>query len=173
MEIYHQDGKIPSSDIDLVESLSSEYKLPAPVVNVLIEYVMLTQQRRLPRALVEKIAGHWKRLNMSTAHQAFEMAKKEHQMYKEWTSRKTSSSSSQQSYNGGSRKKASSQAQDKLPEWVKKQLDEEKSGQGNKVRGDTSVAEGKASDGTVGPEGPLTDQQRRSLELLRALGEIE
>ena len=39
---------------------------------------MLKCNRKLPKAYVEKIASHWKRLNIQTSEQAREQALKEH-----------------------------------------------------------------------------------------------
>lgn len=75
---FYQDGaKIPNSDLELVESLVHDYGLPYGVINVLLEYVLLKYNFKLPRALVEKIAGHWKRLRIKTVQEAFAQAKKE------------------------------------------------------------------------------------------------
>lgn len=75
---FYQDGaRIPDSDVALVESLLHDYGLPPGVVNVLLEYVLLKYNYRLPKALVAKIAGHWKRLRIKTVEQALEQARKE------------------------------------------------------------------------------------------------
>jgi replication initiation and membrane attachment protein len=75
---YYQGGaKIPDCDINLVESLIRDYGLPQGVVNVLLDYVLQKHDRKLPRSLVQKIAGHWKRLGITTIEQAKEQARKE------------------------------------------------------------------------------------------------
>jgi len=81
---YQGGGKIPESDLELIESLLYDYKLPSGVVNVLIEYVMLSNEYKFPRKLTEKIAGHWKRLKINTVQEAQDVAKKEHNLYKKW-----------------------------------------------------------------------------------------
>lgn len=81
---YQQGGKIPEADLELAEALLNEYKLPSGVVNVLIEYVMLSNDYKLPKKLTEKIAGHWKRLKVTTVEEALSIAKKEHKLYREW-----------------------------------------------------------------------------------------
>ncbi|MGA8942597.1 MAG: DnaD domain protein [Thermoactinomyces sp.] len=81
---YYQKGaQIPASDVELVESLIHEYGLPSGVVNVLLEYVLLKYDYKLPRKLVEKIAGQWKRLGIESVEEAQEQAKKE-----EWETKK-------------------------------------------------------------------------------------
>ncbi|WP_405054344.1 DnaD domain protein [Tepidibacillus marianensis] len=61
-----------------------DYQLPYPVVNVLLEYILLSNNYKLPKNLTEKIAGHWKRLKIKTVDEALKIAKKEHQLYKDW-----------------------------------------------------------------------------------------
>jgi replication initiation and membrane attachment protein len=77
LAFYQKGGRIPASDVEIVESLIRHYGLPPGVVNVLLEYVLLKYDYKLPRNLVEKIAGHWKRLGISTVEEAVEQAKKE------------------------------------------------------------------------------------------------
>lgn len=75
---FYQDGaKIPDSDLKLVESLVHDYALPHGVVNVLLEYVLYKNDYKLPKALVQKIAGHWKRLRIKTVQEALAQARKE------------------------------------------------------------------------------------------------
>lgn len=148
----HQGGKIPNSDIHLIESLVNEYKLPLPVINVLLEYVLLTQQDQLPRPLVEKIAGHWKRLKLQNAQEALEVAKK---MHKQWSGREKGATNQYKGQTGVTKK-------DKLPEAVKKQLESEKK---NSTRSTQGMPYSDDQD--------LSEQERRSQELLRALGELK
>lgn len=87
LSFYQGGGKIPDSDLELVESLVHDYGLPSGVINVLLEYVLLKYNYKLPKALVEKIAGHWKRLRIQTVQEALAQAKKE-----DWEVRKKSQS---------------------------------------------------------------------------------
>jgi replication initiation and membrane attachment protein len=75
---YQGGAAVPKSEMNLIQSLLTHYQLPSPVVNVLLDYVMLKCDRKLPKAYVEKIASHWKRLNIQTLDQAREQALKEH-----------------------------------------------------------------------------------------------
>jgi len=84
LKAYQGNGKLADADINLVESLSIDFKLKPEVINVLIEYIMFTNQYKLPRALVEKVAAHWKRLNIETAEAAMATAKREHRLYQQW-----------------------------------------------------------------------------------------
>lgn len=74
--------EVLSSEKELIASL--EKVLPRPVVNVLIQYVMLKTDKKLTKSYTEKIAAHWSRKGIETAEQAIEIAKKEHQGYTQW-----------------------------------------------------------------------------------------
>lgn len=112
LEKYQKGGKIPDSDLVLIEELLYNYKLPSDVVNVLIEYVMLTNDYKLPRKLTEKIAGHWKRLSISTVEEALAVAKKEHKLYKDWKTGNKGKKEVKTSRNSGQAKK------EKIPEYI-------------------------------------------------------
>lgn len=76
-------GKEPTDYTkELIESLYLKNKIPAGVVNVLVEYVMLQTDGKLPKKFTEAIADHWNRKNIKTAKQAMEMARTEHDKYK-------------------------------------------------------------------------------------------
>lgn len=82
-------GSQPSStDMQVIEGVLFQYKLPAGVVNVLIEYVMLKTDMKLTKSYVEKIASHWARKKVKTVTEAMELAKKEHRQYTEWAKNK-------------------------------------------------------------------------------------
>lgn len=74
---YQGGAAIPKSELDLVQSLLHDYQLPSGVVNVLLDFVLLKCDRKLPKYYVEKIASHWKRLNIQTVEQAKSQALKE------------------------------------------------------------------------------------------------
>ncbi|WP_413789058.1 DnaD domain protein [Bacillus kandeliae] len=78
-------GSLPSkADLKVVEGVMFQYKLPAGVVNVLIQYVFLKTDMKMTKSYVEKIASHWARKKVKTVEQAMELAKKEHQQYLQW-----------------------------------------------------------------------------------------
>lgn len=52
-------------------------KLQPAVVNVLIDYVLKTNNNKLTKAFVETIAGQWKRSGIETASEAMDLAIKE------------------------------------------------------------------------------------------------
>ena len=67
-----------SRDKRIIESLMLEQKLSPGVVNVLIDYVLKINNKKLSKEFVESIAGHWKRLNIETVKEAMEICRKEH-----------------------------------------------------------------------------------------------
>ncbi|HEY9578087.1 MAG TPA: DnaD domain protein, partial [Pseudobacillus sp.] len=82
-------GILPSSsDMQVIEGVLFQYKLPAGVVNVLIQYVMLKTDMKLTKSYVEKIASHWARKKVKTVKDAMELAKNEHRQYAEWAKNK-------------------------------------------------------------------------------------
>lgn len=75
-------GATPSdSAVQLVESLYMRYGLPTGVVNVLVEYVMLITDMKLPKKFVESIADHWRRKDIQTVEQAMQLARSEQHKY--------------------------------------------------------------------------------------------
>ncbi len=69
-------------DMRILEMLIVDLKLNPAVCNVLIDYVLKTQNNRLPKAFIETIAGEWKRANIETAKEAMEYAEKVHKKLK-------------------------------------------------------------------------------------------
>ncbi len=76
-------GAKPSArDLSLLESLLNDFKLNPGVVNVLIDYVLKINNKKLTRAFLETIASQWKRLNIETVEEAMKAAEKEHKRMK-------------------------------------------------------------------------------------------
>src|SRR5574344_1609175 len=72
-------GAKPSlRDLNLLESLLNDFNLNPGVVNVLVDYVLKINNKKLTRAFVETIASQWKRLNIETVDEAMKAAEKEH-----------------------------------------------------------------------------------------------
>lgn len=74
----HKGTEPVKRDLKLLEDLIIDYKLKPGVVNVLVDYVLKTNDNRLTRQLVETIAGQWGRLKIETVEEAMEIAKKNH-----------------------------------------------------------------------------------------------
>ncbi|MGA9175586.1 MAG: DnaD domain protein [Thermoactinomyces sp.] len=115
LSYYHKGTRIPDSDVELVESLVRHYGLPPEVINVLLEYVLLKYDYKLPRNLVEKIAGHWKRLGIQTIQDALEQARKEI-----WEPKRKRT-----------RAKGQVKKEERLPQMLKMQLESESASEGS------------------------------------------
>jgi len=155
LEHYQGGGKVAEADLKLVESLLYEYDLYPGVVNTLIEYVLFTNEYKLPKNLVTKVAAHWKRLKIKTVKQAQDLAKKEHQQYKLWKT-KSAEKNSQPNYN--SKAKAKNVRTDQLPAWIEDQMKEEEK------TDSPQQAESNQNGGN-------TQKKERIESLLKALGE--
>jgi replication initiation and membrane attachment protein len=59
-----------------------EQKLNPGVVNVLIDYVLKVNNKKLNKDYIETIVGQWKRLKVETVVDAMEVCKKEHKKFK-------------------------------------------------------------------------------------------
>ena len=90
--------------------------MPIGVVNVLLEYVMLTTDMRLPTKYVEKIADHWIRKNLKTAKEAMDLARQERDKYAKWKAENESKTSRPQKQNY----KKTSGREEKVPDWFYK-----------------------------------------------------
>lgn len=106
---------IPAS-VQLAEDLVTKHDMPIGVVNVLLEYVMLTTDMRLPTKYVEKIADHWIRKNLKTAKEAMDLARQERDKYAKWKAENESKASKPQKQNY---KKVSGR-EEKVPDWFYK-----------------------------------------------------
>jgi replication initiation and membrane attachment protein len=120
LEYHSEDGTAAAVDLKLVESIMFEQKLHPGVMNIIIDYVLTTNDMKLAHPHVEKIASHWKRKKIKTVKDAMDMAKAEHQKYQEWNQTKAVNRSSSK------RKMPSNVRRDKLPKWmVEKQQSKE------------------------------------------------
>ena len=64
-------------DLKLVEDLLIDYKLKPGVVNVLIDYMLSVNEKKLTRGLAETLAGEWQRLGIETVEEAMNVCEKE------------------------------------------------------------------------------------------------
>lgn len=100
-------GAEPTSrDLKLAEDLIFNYGLKAGVVNVLIDYILKTNNNKLTRGLAETIAGQWQRQKIETVDDAMRLAEKEHKKYKK-----------------GSPTKTRTPKEEKVPEWFNKNIE--------------------------------------------------
>ncbi len=75
-------GEPTERDMKLIENLMIEQKLNPGVINVLISYVLKTNNEKLSKSYVETIAGQWKRSKIETVEDAMKIAEKEHKKTK-------------------------------------------------------------------------------------------
>ena len=72
-----QNGGEPTArDVRLLENLLIDQGLKPGVINVLVYYVLKTNDNKLNRSYLESIAGTWKRKKIETVEEAMEYAKK-------------------------------------------------------------------------------------------------
>jgi len=102
-----ENGEVIKRDLTLIEDLIISYGLKPKVVNVLIDYVLKTNNNKLPRSLVETIAGQWKRLKIESVVDAMSIAEKEHKKYKKTVKEKV---------------RSTSKKEEKIPEWFDKNV---------------------------------------------------
>ena len=70
---YKQGGMpVAAPERRLIEKLVTEYKLPAEVVNVLIEFSLERTNQRLNASFVEKVAASWMRLKIDSKEKALQ-----------------------------------------------------------------------------------------------------
>lgn len=104
-------GAKPSTrDLSLLESLLNDFKLNPGVVNVLIDYVLKINNKKLTRAYLETIASQWKRLNVETVEEAMKAAEKEYKKDKKVSDKPLSKVIKEE----------------KLPEWFNQNIKKEK-----------------------------------------------
>ena len=97
-----------SRDKKIIESLMIDQKLSPGVVNVLIDYVLKTNNKKLNKEYIETIAGQWRRLNIETVKEAMDICRKEHKKLNKTVSKKVEIK------------------KDNLPEWFDKEQKENK-----------------------------------------------
>ncbi|MBB6445675.1 replication initiation and membrane attachment family protein [Bacillus benzoevorans] len=69
------------AEMKIIEDVMFGQKLNPGVVNVLIDNVLRIADKKLPRGLVEVIAGEWVRNEIKTVKEAMELAKKNRRQY--------------------------------------------------------------------------------------------
>ena len=105
-------GSEPTSrDLKLAEDLIINYGLKPGVVNVLIDYILKTNNNKLTRNLAETIAGQWKRLNIETVDEAMRVAEKEHKKYRK---NNTTTVTKQKTIK-----------EEKIPDWFNKKIEKQ------------------------------------------------
>ena len=94
-------------DLKLAEDLIINYGLKPGVTNVLIDYILKTNNNKLIRSYAETIAGQWQRLGIETVDDAMRVAEKEHKKYRK---------------SQGINQKNKTIKEEKIPEWFNKEI---------------------------------------------------
>lgn len=82
LKAKYKGGEPTDRDKRLIENLMIDQKLNSGVVNVLISYILKTNDEQLKKSYVETIAGQWKRAGIETVEDAMKFAEKEHKKMK-------------------------------------------------------------------------------------------
>ena len=98
-------------DKKIVEGLMLNQKLSPGVVNVLLDYVLNVNDKKLNKDFIEAIAGQWKRLNIETVKEAMEICRKEHKKIVKSVPKQVNKSSKRN---------------EELPEWFDKKVETNK-----------------------------------------------
>lgn len=103
-------SKPTNKDINLIESLLVDQELNPGVINVLVDYVLRTNDKKLNKNLVEAIASQWKMSNINTVKGAMMQAVKELKKRNEYKDKKNVKSK---------------EVEEKLPTWYGKNVKKE------------------------------------------------
>lgn len=79
---YSPNGNVSKRDLDLVQDVMRNQGLATPVMNVLIHYVFMQQNKQLSKNYLETIASHWARVGFTTAEEAMKFAQSVNDRYK-------------------------------------------------------------------------------------------
>lgn len=161
MQHYQHGGKIAPADQKIVEELLEEYQLPPGVVNVLLEYVMMTYDRQLPKDIIYKIASHWKRYNIKTVQEAQQQARQFHLGRK--NNKKTATSTAEKKTNPRTSTGTRNKRKEEIPAHIVAQLERQRNMSENKE----APVEGEAPASNLEYE----KKRQRVQELLKAMGE--
>ena len=72
----HNGSEPTKRDIQLLEDLLIDYGLKPGVINVLVDFVLKTNDNKLNRSYIETIAGSWSRKKIETVEEAMDYARK-------------------------------------------------------------------------------------------------
>lgn len=112
MKHNYNGGEVVEADLKIIENVMMNQNLNPGVVNVLIEYVMIKAEKKFTKNYVEKIAGHWSRMKVTTVRDAMELTRNEHRQYQSWVENNKKSSKA------GRKKTIRTEM---IPEWLHKE----------------------------------------------------
>jgi replication initiation and membrane attachment protein len=105
----YKGAKPTTKDVTLIEGLLVDQALSPGVINVLIDYVLRVNDKKLNKNLIEAIASQWKMLGINTAEDAMKQAEKEYKKHKTYKENKINKSIKTE----------------KLPHWYGKEIKKE------------------------------------------------
>lgn len=108
LKAKYNGAKPTSKDINLIETLLTDQEMNPGVVNVLIDYVLRTNDKKLNKNLVEAIASQWKMKEINTVKDAMKQAEKEYRKISNYKDKKVDKNT------------------EKLPTWYGKNVSKEK-----------------------------------------------
>lgn len=76
LRIMQNNTQPVNSDLSLIDDISKKLNIPNPVINALIDFVLIKRDNTLPRAYTEKIAASLARSNIKTTIDAMEFLDK-------------------------------------------------------------------------------------------------
>lgn len=78
----YKEGEPSLREVRIIEELMIDFHLNPGVVNVLLSYVMHTNNKKLNKSYIETIAGQWQRLEIETVEDALGLTEKEYKKNK-------------------------------------------------------------------------------------------
>ncbi|GAE34097.1 replication initiation and membrane attachment family protein [Halalkalibacter akibai] len=118
LEIRADGAKVAAADAKIVESLIVDHQLLPGVANVLIDFILWSQDMKLAKALIDKIAAHWSRKKVKTVKEAMQLAVQEQKKASEQPKK-------QSTFNKSTRQKQQPK-RDKLPKWLLAEKEKQK-----------------------------------------------
>ena len=102
-------AKPTSKDMQILEMILIELEIPPSVCNVLIDFILKTQNNRLVKSYVEVVASEWKRANLTTAKDAMSYAENTYKKIKQ----------------NKIKKSINTKKEENIPEWFEKKVKKE------------------------------------------------
>lgn len=102
-------AKPTSKDMQILEMILIELEIPPSVCNVLIDFILKTQNNRLVKSYVEVVASEWKRANLMTAKDAMSYAENTYKKIKQ----------------NKIKKSINTKKEENIPEWFEKKVKKE------------------------------------------------
>lgn len=110
---FKSNGNEPvSEDLKVIELLKNQYQLTDPMVNIIIDYVLIAYNNRFTRYDCIREIGEWKRAGVNTPEDAMKYVKSKRERYKQYKDNKKTTGTNYANYN-----KRAIKDNEKLPDW--------------------------------------------------------